>query len=141
MQMEQFIPKTVNQYQKISLWVVCAMALVCLLALQIADLKCHIYSVMFSSVYQLVTNRLSIVCWRAIMRVSPAVIGRFYMGVSALRIILGMVVIIVGVFLLREQRPMMMGFVIIFSLFYISSLVFETAFFSFIESKKHITKQ
>ena len=141
MQMEQFIPKTVNQYQKISLWVVCAMALVCLLALQIADLKCHIYSVLFSSVYQLVTNRLSIVCWRAIMRVSPDVIGRFYMGVSALRIILGMVVIIVGVFLLREQRPLMMGFVIIFSLFYISSLVFETAFFSFIESKKHITKQ
>lgn len=139
--MEQFIPKTVNQYQKISLWVVCAMALVCLLALQIADLKCHIYSVLFSSVYQLVTNRLSIVCWRAIMRFSPAVIGRFYMGVSALRIILGMLVIIVGVFLLREQRPMMMGFVIIFSLFYISSLVFETAFFSFIESKKHITKQ
>lgn len=139
--MEQFIPKTVNRYQKISLWVVCAMALACLLVLQIADLKCHIYSVVFSSVYQLVTNRLSIICWRAIMRFSPAVIGRFYMGVSALRIILGMVVIIVGVFLLREQRPLMMGFVIIFALFYISSLIFETAFFSFVESKKHITKQ
>ena len=118
MDREQRIKRIVKRYQLISLWIVCGMSLVGFLLVHLGDLTDHIYSVGFCSVYQLVVNRFSIMAWRAIALHSPNIMGRYYMACGT------------------DRKDVMLGFVITFALFYISSLMFETMFFSFVEKQK-----
>jgi hypothetical protein len=50
--------------------------------------------------------------------------------------LLALIVVIAGMFVLYDRKDVMLGFVITFALFYISSLMFETMFFSFVEKQK-----
>ena len=136
MDREQRIKRIVKRYQLISLWIVCGMSLIGFLLVHLGDLTDHIYSVGFCSVYQLVVNRFSIMAWRAIALHSPNIMGRYYMACGTIRMLLALIVVIAGMFFLYDRKDVMLGFVITFALFYISSLMFETMFFSFVEKQK-----
>ena len=62
--------------------------------------------------------------------------GRYYMACGTIRMLLALIVVISGMFVLYDRKDVMLGFVITFALFYISSLMFETMFFSFVEKQK-----
>ena len=127
MDREQRIKRIVKRYQLISLWIVCGMSLIGFLLVHLGDLTDHIYSVV---------NRFSIMAWRAIALHSPNIMGRYYMACGTIRMLLALIVVISGMFVLYDRKDVMLGFVITFALFYISSLMFETMFFSFVEKQK-----
>lgn len=140
MERSERIKRIVHRYRLLSIWMVCGMALAGFFFVSVGDLKDHVYSVAFCSLYQLVINSVSICAWRYVAVHSPNVMNRYYMACGSIRMLLALMVVLAGMFVLYEWQDMMLGFVITFALFYICSLIFETTFFSIVEKQKQKRK-
>lgn len=125
-------------YNKVGLWIIAALTLLGLLTERIAVRGAFTYSLVFSAVYFLVVTTVNGGCWRKAARQAGNSLTRFYFASSALRMLLAFVVVLVGGIILREDRTRLLGFVLIFAIYYVLLLIFDCIFFSHIEKKQLI---
>lgn len=137
--MNEQIDKITRTYKKVSLWLIATLTLAGLLFVQLSGYVGLISSLLFSAVYSLVVSLVFGICWRSVARRSPAVLSRFYLAASVLRMILALVVVLLGAVLLRNSQQTLLGFIFIFVCFYLTLLVYECVYFAQVE-KKHLLK-
>ena len=123
-----------RRYYKGSLWLVAGLALVGLFVINLCDLSEFINPLVISALYSLVTNIAYGEAWKASARVSSGALTRFYLGASAVRLLLAALVT-AAVCVLDGNRQPIINFVIVFFAFYMAMLVFDGAFFARLERK------
>lgn len=132
----QQITNISRQYNKCSLWVVAAAALIMLLGINICDARQLVNPVLISVIYVLVANAAYGLSWRAVASSSPGVLGKFYLVASVLRMLTA--IIVAAVFcVISGSRDAIINFVLVFSAFYVVMLVFDGVFFVRLERKRN----
>lgn len=132
----QQIIKISRLYNKCSLWVVAATALIMLLGISICDAQQLVTPVLISVIYALVTNLAYGLSWKAVANSSPNTLSKFYLSASAIRMMAAVLVAVVFC-VMNDNREAIINFVIVFSAFYVVMLVFDGVFFARQERKRN----
>lgn len=133
------IDRIAKTYNKISIWLVSGVAIIALLVMQIGDLSLSV-PILVSVVYSLIAVFAYGTAWKRIAKISPEFLAKFYLAGSALRILAGLVVILFFCAFNRTDSSSIIRFTVVFIIFYIVMLVFDTIYFAKIERRKNIDK-
>lgn len=129
--------KVYKQYYKFTLWMIAALYLIGLLVVQLTMHSSYISMLTISAVYSLLVSSVYGGAWKAIAAQSPAVLGKFYLVASGLRMLLAFAVLLVYAFAVKE-RAMIIAFAVIFMVFYLVLLTFDTVYFYKVEKNNKI---
>lgn len=120
-----------KRYSRLSLLVLAALVLLSV-AVGFALKVSVMVAVSVSFIFNLVLCQALSKAWSVVARKSPAVLPKFYLAVSVLRMIAALVVVLVFCVIARESHAIR-DFAITFIVFYIIMLVFESVYFAKIE--------
>jgi len=124
--------KVYKRYYKMNVWIIFALYLVGLLVAQVTTHFYYLNMLIVSALFSLITASIYGGAWKAIAASSPAVLGKFYLAGSALRMLLAFLTILVYAIIVKE-RVMILSFAVIFMIFYLVLLAFDTIYFSKVE--------
>lgn len=124
--------KVYKRYYKMNVWIIFALYLVGLLVAQVTTHFYYLNMLIVSALFSLITASIYGGAWKAIAAKSPAVLGKFYLAGSALRMLLAFLTILVYAIIVKE-RVMILSFAVIFMIFYLVLLAFDTIYFSKVE--------
>lgn len=124
--------KVYKRYYKMNVWIIFALYLVGLLVAHVTTHSYYLNMLMVSALFSLITASIYGGAWKAIAAKSPAVLGKFYLAGSALRMLLAFLTILVYAIIVKE-RVMILSFAVIFMIFYLVLLAFDTIYFSKVE--------
>ena len=115
-----------------NVWIIFALYQVGLLVVHVTTHSYYLNMLMVSALFSLITASIYGGAWKAIAAKSPAVLGKFYLAGSALRMLLAFLTILVYAIIVKE-RVMILSFAVIFMIFYLVLLAFDTIYFSKVE--------
>ena len=124
--------KVYKKYYKNNLWIIAGLFLVGLLGVQLTGYTAYVNVLTICAVYSLITSSIYGGAWKAIASQSPAVLNNFYLAASGFRMLLAFLTVLVYALVVKD-RPMVIGFVVIFMIFYLVLLAFDTVYFYKVE--------
>lgn len=130
-----------RRYKKISLWVICAISLILLFAMNLMQNVSGLNALLVSAVYSLVLSFGYGEVWYRAAKSSPTALTRFYLVAMVIRLLLGAVVVLVYCLLMKDNRDAIIRFVIIFSIFYAATIMLDAIYFARVEKKNIINKK
>ena len=107
-----------------NLWIIFGLYLVGILIAQVTTHSSYLNMLTISALFSLITASIYGGAWKAIAAKSPAVLGKFYL--------LAFLTILVYALIVKE-RVMILSFAVIFMIFYLVLLAFDTIYFSKVE--------
>ncbi len=131
------VNKVYKKYYKNNLWIIAGLYLIGLLVVQLTQQTAYINLLTISAVYSLITSSIYGGVWKAIASQSPTVMNNFYLAGSGFRMLLAFLTVVVYVMVVKE-RAMVIGFVVIFMIFYLVLLAFDTVYFYKVEKNNKI---
>ncbi|KGF54010.1 hypothetical protein [Prevotella melaninogenica] len=131
------VNKVYKKCYKNNLWIIAGLYLIGLLVVQLTQQTAYINLLTISAVYSLVTSSIYGGVWKAIASQSPTVMNNFYLVGSGFRMLLAFLTVVVYAMVVKE-RAMVIGFVVIFMIFYLVLLVFDTVYFYKVEKNNKI---
>lgn len=131
------VNKVYKKYYKNNLWIIAGLYLIGLLVVQLTQQTAYINLLTISAVYSLITSSIYGGAWKAIARQSPTVMNNFYLAGSGFRMLLAFLTVVVYAMVVKE-RAMVIGFVVIFMIFYLVLLAFDTVYFYKVEKNNKI---
>lgn len=87
-----------------------------------------------SAIFSLAASTAYGEAWKAVAKSSPANLARFYMAALVIKMIAGTLVFLIYVLVCDRQN--ILGFTVIFALFYVMLLVFDCIYFARVEKKE-----
>ena len=133
------VNKVYKKYYKNNLWIIAGLYLIGLLVVQLTQQTAYINLLTISAVYSLITSSIYGGVWKAIASQSPTVMNNFYLAGSGFRMLLAFLTVVVYAMVVKE-RAMVIGFVVIFMIFYLVLLAFDTVYFYKVEKNNKINK-
>ena len=131
------VNKVYKKYYKNNLWIIAGLYLIGLLVVQLTQQTAYINLLTISAVYSLITSSIYGGAWKAIAGQSPTVMNNFYLAGSGFRMLLAFLTVVVYAMVVKE-RAMVIGFVVIFMIFYLVLLAFDTVYFYKVEKNNKI---
>lgn len=131
------VNKVYKKYYKNNLWIIAGLYLIGLLVVQLTQQTAYINLLTISAVYSLVTSSIYGGAWKVIASQSPTVMNNFYLAGSGFRMLLAFLTVVVYAMVVKE-RAMVIGFVVIFMIFYLVLLAFDTVYFYKVEKNNKI---
>ena len=131
------VNKVYKKYYKNNLWIIAGLYLIGLLVVQLTQQTAYINLLTISAVYSLITSSIYGGAWKAIANQSPTVMNNFYLAGSGFRMLLAFLTVVVYAMVVKE-RTMVIGFVVIFMIFYLVLLAFDTVYFYKVEKNNKI---
>ncbi|WP_455071890.1 hypothetical protein [Prevotella melaninogenica] len=131
------VNKVYKKYYKNNLWIIAGLYLIGLLVVQLTQQTAYINLLTISAVYSLITSSIYGGVWKAIASQSPTVMNNFYLVGSGFRMLLAFLTVVVYAMVVKE-RAMVIGFVVIFMIFYLVLLAFDTVYFYKVEKNNKI---
>lgn len=131
------VNKVYKKYYKNNLWIIAGLYLIGLLVVQLTQQTAYINLLTISAVYSLVTSSIYGGAWKVIASQSPTVMNNFYLAGSGFRMLLAFLTVVVYAMVVKE-RTMVIGFVVIFMIFYLVLLAFDTVYFYKVEKNNKI---
>ena len=130
------------RYKQISLWLTAAVALAvlfaCRLSAQCDDMIAQVVNpLVVSAIFSLVASTAYGEAWKAIAKSSPANLAKFYLAALGLKLMAGTLVFLIYVLVCGKQN--ILGFTVIFALFYVVLLVFDCIYFARVEKKNRLS--
>ena len=130
------------KYKQISLWMTAAMALAilfsCRISAQCDDIIAQVVNpLIVSAIFSLVASTAYGEAWKAVAKSSPANLAKFYLAALVLKLIAGTLVFLIYVLVCDRQN--ILGFSVIFVLFYVMLLVFDCIYFARVEKKSRLS--
>ncbi len=130
-----------KMYKKMSLWIIAGLSLILLVLTHLIHLAYPLLDIVLvpliiSAVFTYIIDIAYDASWRSIAKAAPENLNKFYLAASVLHMMAALMVIIVGIFILRNNKAAVLAFVAVFSLYYVVQLVFNCIFFARI-AKKH----
>ena len=129
--------KVYKKYYKNNLWIIAGLFLIGLLGVQLTQQTAYINVLTICAVYSLITSSIYGGAWKAIASQSPAVLNNFYLAASGFRMLLAFLTVLIYAMVVKE-RTIVIGFVVIFMIFYLVLLAFDTIFFYKVEKNNKI---
>ncbi len=126
-----------RKYNKISLWIISGLFLIGMLVVQLTMRPHYINMLVISSLFSLVTVIAYGQAWKYLASRSPRVLGKFYLASSTLRILFAFLVLLVYALVVKE-RTAVISFSVVFMIFYLVLLAFDTIYFSKVEKNNKI---
>ena len=138
----QTIRQASIRYKQISLWLTAAVALavlfVCRLSAQCDDMIAQVVNpLVVSAIFSLVASTAYGEAWKAVAKSSPANLAKFYLAALVLKLMAGTLVFLIYVLVCGKQN--ILGFTVIFALFYVMLLVFDCIYFARVEKKNRLS--
>lgn len=138
----QTIRQASIRYKQISLWLTAAVALAvlfaCRLSAQCDDMIAQVVNpLVVSAIFSLVASIAYGEAWKAVAKSSPANLAKFYMAALVIKMIAGTLVFLIYVLVCDRQN--ILGFTVIFALFYVMLLVFDCIYFARVEKKNRLS--
>ena len=127
--------KLSSRFRKISIGIIAGLSLLLLLLSNVFSEFNFIHGILVGAVYSIIFSTAYLESWRVVTVKSPSATTKFYLVFMALRFILGALVIL-SYCLLNNKREAIIGFVTVFSVYYLVMMIFETSYFVIIEQKK-----
>ena len=127
--------KVSSRFRKISIGIIAGLSLLLLLLSNVFSEFNFIHGILVGAVYSIIFSTAYLESWRVVTVKAPSATTKFYLGFMALRFILGALVIL-SYCLLNNKREAIIGFVTVFSVYYLVMMIFETSYFVIIEQKK-----
>ena len=124
------IDKTTSLYNKVSLWIICALTLAGFLAMQVMCKDVLLGTLVVSAGFHLVCSISYGQAWKAVARRSPETLPKLYLASSAFRLILAAMVMLVWCFINRGNLQSIKWFAAVFIIYYVVMLVFDAIFFA-----------
>ena len=131
------VNKVYKKYYKNNLWIIAGLYLIGLLVVQLTQQTAYINLLTISAVYSLITSSIYGGAWKVIASQSPTVMNNFYLAGSGFRMLLAFLTVVVYAMVV-EERTMVIGFVVIFMIFYLVLLAFDTVYFYKVEKNNKI---
>ena len=131
------VNKVYKKYYKNNLWIIAGLYLIGLLVVQLTQQTAYINLLTISAVYSLITSSIYGGAWKAIASQPPTVMNNFYLAGSGFRMLLAFLTVVVYAMVVKE-RAMVIGFVVIFMIFYLVLLAFDTVYFYKVEKNNKI---
>ena len=131
------VNKVYKKYYKNNLWIIAGLYLIGLLVVQLTQQTAYINLLTISAVYSLITSSIYGGAWKVIASQSPTVMNNFYLAGSGFRMLLAFLTVVVYAIVVKE-RAMVIGFVVIFMIFYLVLLAFDTVYFYKVEKNNKI---
>lgn len=131
------VNKVYKKYYKNNLWIIAGLYLIGLLVVQLTQQTAYINLLTISAVYSLITSSIYGGAWKVIASQSPTVMNNFYLVGSGFRMLLAFLTVVVYAMVVKE-RAMVIGFVVIFMIFYLVLLAFDTVYFYKVEKNNKI---
>lgn len=138
----QTIRQASIKYKQISLWLTAAVALAvlfaCRLSAQCDDMIAQVVNpLVVSAIFSLVASTAYGEAWKAVAKSSPANLAKFYLAAMMLKMMAGVLVFLIYVLVCDRQN--ILGFTVIFALFYVVLLVFDCIYFARVEKKNRLS--
>ena len=138
----QTIRQASIRYKQISLWLTAAVALAvlfaCRLSAQCDDMIAQVVNpLVVSAIFSLVASTAYGEAWKAVAKSSPANLAKFYLAAMMLKMMAGVLVFLIYVLVCDKQN--ILGFTVIFALFYVVLLVFDCIYFARVEKKSRLS--
>lgn len=138
----QTIRQASIRYKQISLWLTAAVALAvlfaCRLSAQCDDMIPQVVNpLVVSAIFSLVASTAYGEAWKAVAKSSPANLAKFYLAAMMLKMMAGVLVFLIYVLVCDKQN--ILGFTVIFALFYVVLLVFDCIYFARVEKKNRLS--
>ena len=138
----QTIRQASIRYKQISLWLTAAVALAvlfaCRLSAQCDDMIAQVVNpLVVSAIFSLVASTAYGEAWKAVAKSSPANLAKFYLAALVLKLMAGTLVFFIYVLVCDKQ--IILGFTVIFALFYVVLLVFDCIYFARVEKKNRLS--
>lgn len=138
----QTIRQASIRYKQISLWLTAAVALAvlfaCRLSAQCDDMIAQVVNpLVVSAIFSLVASTAYGEAWKAAAKSSPANLAKFYLAAMMLKMMAGVLVFLIYVLVCDKQN--ILGFTVIFALFYVVLLVFDCIYFARVEKKNRLS--
>ena len=138
----QTIRQASIRYKQISLWLTAAVALAvlfaCRLSAQCDDMIAQVVNpLVVSAIFSLVASTAYGEAWKAVAKSSPANLAKFYLAALVLKLMAGTLVFLIYVLVCDRQK--ILGFTVIFALFYVVLLVFDCIYFARVEKKNRLS--
>ena len=138
----QTIRQASIRYKQISLWLTAAVALAvlfaCRLSAQCDDMIAQVVNpLVVSAIFSLVASTAYGEAWKAVAKSSPANLAKFYMAALVIKMVAGTLVFLIYVLTCDKQN--ILGFTVIFALFYVMLLVFDCIYFARVEKKSRLS--
>ena len=127
--------KVSSRFRKISIGIIAGLSLLLLLLSNVFSEFNFIHGILVGAVYSIIFSTAYLESWRVVTVKAPSATTKFYLVFMALRFILGALVIL-SYCLLNNKREAIIGFVTVFSVYYLVMMIFETSYFVIIEQKK-----
>ncbi|MGI6232059.1 MAG: hypothetical protein ACOYJF_04300 [Prevotella sp.] len=137
--MRDAIDHIARHYQKYSLWLTTALALLALLGMSIVRDTRLLTAVLVSVVFSLMVCGIHGAWWRSVARRSPDRLGKFYLMSSVARMMVGLLTYLILVLCSRVSGTVL-GATVIFVVFYIAILVFDCIYFARVEKKNKVNE-
>ena len=132
-------PKLIaRKYRQISLWLTAGVALAILFGCRVSA-QCDnivpqvVNPLCVSVIFSLACSIAYGEAWQAIAKSSPANLAKFYLVASALKMMAAALVFLI--YVLVCDKASIIGFAVIFMLFYVVLLVFDCIYFARVEKK------
>lgn len=129
--------KVYKKYYKNNLFIIAGLFLIGLLGVQLTQHTAYINVLTICAVFSLITSSIYGGAWKAIASQSPAVLNNFYLAASGFRMLLAFLTVLIYAMVVKE-RAMVIGFVVIFMIFYLVLLAFDTVYFYKVEKNNKI---
>ena len=126
-----------KKYYKNNLWIIAGLYLMGLLVVQLTQQTACLQSLTICAVYSLITSSIYGGAWKTIASKSPAVLRNFYLVGSVLRMLLAFLTVLIYAFVVKE-RVMVIDFAVIFMIFYLVLLAFDTVYYYKVEKNNKI---
>ena len=138
----QTIRQASIRYKQISLWLTAAVALAvlfaCRLSAQCDDMIAQVVNpLVVSAIFSLVASTAYGEAWKAVAKSSPANLAKFYLAALVIKMVAGTLVFLIYVLTCDKQN--ILGFTVIFALFYVMLLVFDCIYFARVEKKSRLS--
>ncbi|WP_278820348.1 hypothetical protein [Hoylesella nanceiensis] len=127
--------KVSSRFRKISIGIIAGLSLLLLLLSNVFSEFNFIHGILVGAVYSIIFSTAYLESWRVVTVKASSATTKFYLVFMALRFILGALVIL-SYCLLNNKREAIIGFVTVFSVYYLVMMIFETSYFVIIEQKK-----
>ena len=128
------VDRIARKYHQMSLWLMTAISLVVLVVMNVALDMTLLNGLVISVCFTFVSSIAYGAAWKAVAKSSPMNLAKFYLAATVIRMLAALAVATVGIILLKDKHEST-AFAIIFIIFYLSMLVFDTIFFSRVEKK------
>ncbi len=129
-----------NQYLRISLWIIAALALLVLAMMSISYKATLISALIVTVVFSLISSVTYGLVWKQTALTSPKALTKFFLAASAVRMAAAIIVMGVWCYLVRDVGAIK-AFVLLFFAFYLILLVFDCVFFTRQEKSNKNPKQ